>query len=364
MAWTRRGRGPWVKTSKKRITTGYGVTKRKAGKKTYSAKRGASSSTGGGKRRRMAATRGAKQSDAGYSACTMRFKRKSKFMKGLKKILAPQILQSVVQTRVTSNLSRQGIQLLTTYSGQSGASPYLLGASDMADMQLVLGSTEALPAQQGSANNTTPTTRRMMIQNARAKYTMKNMTNSPIEVTLYDVSARRDGINSTFSPVVAWENGLVDQTVAVGGTNANNQVELLPGAKPFQSQLFCQLWKVKRVTNFVLHPGSEHIHTISISPGGVFNNEFTRNYALYKGLSTACMAVIKGGIIQDTVSGGPFNVSFAAATLDVVCESSYRFTAMERSRTAFTQYNLLPTTLTNPQLIVEDLDGATAPIAL
>lgn len=295
------------------------------------------------------------QSDAGVSGFSMRFRPRNKFLKGFKKILAPQIINSVTQGNVRVPVSRQTAILLNAYTGAAAATPYLCGSVDLADCQAVLGATEPSPATQTSPNNTTSFTRRMMMQAIRAKYTLKNATNTPIEITLYDVTSRRDQQSLTLSPITSWDNGLVDQSITIPGVTPQNPLNSsFPGAKPFQSQNFCQTWKVKRVSHFVLGAGSTHQHYVTIKPGGLINNEYCRQFAALKGLTTAVMAVVKGSVAQDTTT--PFNVSFAPCELDFVCETSYRFTAMEKSRTGFTQFSSLPATMTTPSTVLEDSD--------
>lgn len=291
----------------------------------------------------------------------MRFRSNGVFSKGFKKLLAPQILNSVTAGRISSAVARQGVDLLSTYSGIGGTlSKYLVGNFDLGDCQNILSATEPSPATQTAGTNTTGLTRRMKLMKATAKYTLKNQTNIPIEVTLYDCTARRDTTSLTLNPLDAWNNGVTDQAVAFGSTVnlANVQQSNYPGARPFQSQTFCQTWKVKKTTNFVLHPGSEHIHRISIEPGGLLNNEYTRNFAALKGLTTTVLCVIKGGVVHDAAT--VTNVSYSTSVLDYVCEAQYRFTSLERSRTAYAQYNNLATIAAAAQAtIIEDTDAAT-----
>lgn len=301
------------------------------------------------------------QSDAGVSGYSTRFRRKNKWMKGFRKILAPQHISSVVQTRITAPLSRQQPYLVSAYTGASSTTPYLLGNVDTNDCQAVLQALEPTAGTQTSTNNNTYATRRMMLHSIKAKYTFKNQTNAPIDVTLYDVTARRDASTSGLNPITAWDNGLLDQGVSLPGTTSSNpQTSTFPGGKPFQSQTFCQFWNVKRVSHFVLGAGSTHQHYITIRPGYLLNAEYTRQMQFFKGLTTVLMAVVKGTVAQDTAT--PFNVSYSSAELDCICETQYRFTAMERARTAYIQYSTLPVSMTTPATVLEDTD-AVAPIA-
>lgn len=288
----------------------------------------------------------------------MRFKGKKRGgTKGFKKILAPQVLNAVIQGRITSVVSQQTPTDVQLYNGATAQTPFLCGSVDLTDCQSILGATEPTAATQGAAGNGTAATRRMWLQSIDCKITFKNQTNTPVDVVLYDCVARRDG-QSTSSPYFAWTGGLVDENVAVVPGNANALSARFPGAKPFQSQLFCQEYNVRRTAKFVLGAGSNHIHTISIKPKYLISNERVRNFNFFKGLSTSLLAVVKGGVVQDTTT--PFNVAYGSAEVDYISEVQYKFSAFERSRTAYTQYSSLPATLTVQGTILEDTDVVAA----
>lgn len=291
----------------------------------------------------------------------MRFRSKTGFNKGFKKLLAPQILNGVTSGRLQSAVGQQAVDCLNTYVQSGGGifKPFLGGFYDFADMQSILATTEPQASTQVGINNTTTTTRRMKLLHCEAKYTIKNHTTEPIEVHLYDVVARRD-TQSAIQPNVTWSLGVGNEAVAIPGNVglANNQTYNFPGSTPFQSEQFCQLFKVKKVTRFFLHPGSEHVHRIKIVPGGLFNNEYTRNFYALKGITTWLMAVVKGGLVQDKTAGSGLNqVSYGTAEIAYTCETQYRFTALERSRTAYAQYSAIPLAVGTETTVNEDTDA-------
>jgi len=183
---------------------------------------------------------------------------------------------------------------------------------------------------------------------------MKNMTTSPIVVTLYDCVAKRDQTpsGSTITPTSAWNDGLSNEQTGLP-QNSNGLQANFPGARPYASQKFCQWWTVKRSFNFVLAAGSTHTHYVSVVPGGMFNAELTNNLYFMHGLTTCVMAVIHGTVAQDP--GTPFNVGYHAATMDVVAETHYTVKAMEKSRTGYTQFSTLPLAGTST-VVAEDTD--------
>lgn len=284
-------------------------------------------------------------------------------MKGFKRILAPQQLNSAVSNRIgQTTVGQQITTSLDAYRGSAAAvnGPVLMGGLDAFDMQAVLGATEPTPATQGNANNVTARTRKMMVKYCHAIYELKNQTNTPIHITLYDCVARRD-MQSLIYPETAWTSGMNNESVSIGGNpdaialNSN-----LVGVTPFQSQQFCQLWKVKRTSRFELGGGAVHRHAVSIKPGGMLSNEYIRQFQCYKGLSTIVLAVIHGGIADNNPSlTGAVSVSTSTFALDYVTTVQYGFTAMERSRTAYTQYNGLPSTTTIVNVMNDEQDAPT-----
>lgn len=300
------------------------------------------------------------QSDSGTSGFMRKFRTKKKFLKGYKKVLAPQILNAVTQQRVTATVSQQTVTQILAYTGSGAVTAplqCLLAKPDITDMMAIIASTEATPATQGSANNTTGQTRRLLVEEVHAQYRIKNQTNIPVKITLYDCVSRRDqSSGATVLPEASWRVGVTEESVTLAGNaNSNALLATFPGATPFQSQLFCQIWKVGKVTNFTLHPGSEHQHHVRLRPGGMLNNAYVSRFDCLKGLTYCLMAVVEGGLVQDTTL--PFNITLGSGEVDFVTTTKYRFTALEKSRTAYTQYSSLPAAITVQGTVLEDTDA-------
>lgn len=335
-ALTRYGRTPLGRAVVK--TAASGVTKRIATswKKSSSsgARRSGARSSGRG---RTSRTTNAAAYDGGSSGCSLKFKRRSKFMKGFKKVLAPQILNSVCGGSISTVANRQTPYILNLYTGTTAASTYLMSASDNNDMNQILSGLD--PSATIVGPNSTALTRRYMVESIRCKVQLKNQTTIPITLTLYDCVARRDNATDSFNPLVTWNGGILDEVIPVGVTNSNAQGSGFPGAKPFQSQTFCQRWNVKRATTFILHPGATHCHWISIRPAGLLNFEYTRLNSYLKGLTTALMVVVKGGVAASSTNAA--DIGESVGRVDYTSETQYRFKCLEKSRTALTQFNTL-----------------------
>lgn len=360
--------GSWAAkrgTKRKRGTLG-GRTPYKR-RRTWS-KGGANNFSAVGKRGRRGTTNIG--DDAGHSSFRNVKRTRNKFIKGYKKIAAPCFLNVATSQRVSSGLVLSGVQQVVDLFAYQGATAVqevpTPGRLQLIDMLNILSATDPTPATTIGGANLTANTRKIMIKSMVTRYTMKNVTNIPIRIILYDCVSRRDGTLFT-GPTAAWNQGITNEFVAIpGGANQNTLTSRFPGSTPFQSQQFCQLYKVRRVTKFELHPGSVHVHIVSTKPGGLMSAEYINNETFYKGLSTSVMAVITGGVVDDFGAGGTSSlVSTSAFALDVVAETRSSFTSMERSRSNYVQYNFLSTVVPLAQQFntLEDTDATGIPTA-
>lgn len=307
---------------------------------------------------------GGKGDDSAKSFFNNVHRTKTKFMKGFKKVAAPTFLNCALSQRLLlGGLSLSGEQNpfeLDSWKGGTGvAEPVHFGPAMMTDVQNALAAIEPTPATQNSAGNLTAATRKIFIKSCTTAYTMKNVTNSPVRVVLYDCVLRRDQ-QVLVRPSTVWNDGVLDEAVTVpgAGTITNARTFRIPGATPFQSQKFCQYFKVRKVTKYELHPGSIHVHRVTTKPGGLLSNELTTNFYM-RGLATYVMAVVTGGIEDDaTTTLGAGTVSTSAFAVDVVTETRIEATTFERSRSAYVQWNTLATgtTYAAQNIMNEDLD--------
>lgn len=310
--------------------------------------------------------------DEGVSRFVNKKKTIKRFLKGFKKVLSPSHLNSVVSQRLTSGVTflsgEQQAFDVTSYFNSAGATEiFHMGRLLGQDLLALQDAMEATAANQGSAGNATALTRKILIEKVFTTYTFKNTTNVPLRMVLYDCVCRRDG-TSTQTPLAAWQLGDTHEgvTYPVGTTNANTQNVRFPGSTPFQSEQFCQYYKVRKVTKFELHPGSIHRHTMYTKPGGLMSAEYINNFQEYKGLSSSLLAVVTGGVVDDTVSFvGTSNVTYSAFAVDVVVETRAVVKSMERSRTALQQFNGLNTALplASQFVTLEDTDATGVPVA-
>lgn len=286
------------------------------------------------------------QDDAGRSYFRQVFRSNPKFMRGFKRMLAPRHIIGSTQSRLNVvSVSQQRGFVVAVYRG-IGA---LLGSTDFVDMFTNL--------QQDEATTPTPglTTRKLKVNFAKAKFTIKNMTNLPVEITWYDIFARRDqDINAVVGdPFEAWNDGMLNEQALPSG--AGTLTQSFPGATPFMSARFCQYFNVKRVRKYMLHAGSNHVHEVEIRPGGMFNRELVSNQRYVRGITYIPLCVVKGGVIQDTTT--PFNTAYSTAEVDIICDTHYEFMAMEKSRTVYSGYSTLPAAVTTQGVMLEETNA-------
>lgn len=140
-------------------------------------------------------------------------------------------------------------------------------------------------------------------------------------LVIRDLIARRD---HSQSPVAAWDNGLLEGNKAIalsGGTSFTNQTLRVT---PYQSNIFCQLWKIIGEKTITLAPGATHKHIVRVNIKKRINvDDFKTSNNFKKGLSI-------GGLIthwgQPTNSDSNANaISNLGGALDIITKMNVKF---------------------------------------
>jgi hypothetical protein len=185
---------------------------------------------------------------------------------------------------------------------------------------------------------------RVFLESCSQKILSTNMTNVNVFMDLYDVECRRDYLNTADPPSV-WSTGLVDQNNAALISDV--------GSTPFASQLFTQLFKVKRITRVILSAGETHEHITYHKADWLWNHEVDGNPAVaavngqqgYKGLTNYTFAVSYGAPVNDSTT--KTQISTSAAAIDCVITKQYRYSYMSsNSSNVQVVTNTLPTAFT------------------
>lgn len=199
-------------------------------------------------------------------------------------------------------------------------------------------------------------TTRIFLKRIHGHIKFANMTNANSELTIYDIVARQDMTNSSpiLDPVTAWKQGLLYTS-----GNASNTTYLTYGDTPFMSNIFCRLFKVKKVTKVDMMPGRDHTHYFSRTMNCFVNNEM--NYlsgaftpTVYGGKSHFIMIVGKGFVSTDSVTHAVTSGSGEIESI-IKCDYEYGYPT-----TNLKHFNVTGSfgAITNLESVINDLTGA------
>lgn len=163
------------------------------------------------------------------------------------------------------------------------------------------------------ANNT----KQLFIQSLTANSSIQNAGNFPIQLTMYDVTYKREMDASdaqTFSPELAWNNGEIQQGNALGAS--------MIGSYPTRVDLFTENYKVNKITTKYLAAGAVHQHVLQIEPNKRVSYNRVNTSIRYANLSHATMIVAKG-LPCDTSGNTTFIDSSGNPLHEVPPESYY-----------------------------------------
>lgn len=321
--------------------------------------------------RRRRSPRGGGGSHAGSSSTFVFGRRGQRFLKGLTRVLGPRYISSVSQSFVYVPVSGQAAHVPdvmnnTVADGNMNHSKYLFSSEDMA---WILDGAYVEMRQAGTALGNAFYNARVIVQNARVRYTMKNHTTIDLTVWVYDLVARKDAKEDKsadrdprkdLDPITTWRTGLEDITIVGNVPNAGAPIggaHEMPGMTPFKSERFTANWHVRRVKKFELAPGAQHIHTVRWRGPRIFKMADWNDLDMKRKTTYACMLVAKGSMVRDTST--PFRVGYGSGELDVITETMYKYQAAIANRAAYQFYSNLPLAMTAQGTVSEDYNLVT-----
>lgn len=178
-----------------------------------------------------------------------------------------------------------------------------------------------------------PNALQFAVPKAKAEYAITNSTNGNIIVWLYDIIPRKD-IQSTDTmvayPYTAWVNGAKVQA----GTSANSPAN--PGSKPFESKIFCEYYKVKKVTKVTMAPGALHRHVVRSVQRRWFTDSMWSNLwtsgggensstLWMHGRSVLTMILIMGGPAHNAAAADSAHTTSSPAAVDITTTKTYEY---------------------------------------
>ncbi|AXF50872.1 putative capsid protein [Arctopus echinatus-associated virus] len=334
--------------------TAYDAYKRVKSRSSSRVKASRSSSATRTRTRRRGPSAGSAGTDGSVSSFRYSVRRGVKVPKGFRKLLAPRHMNSVAFSKITSAVNRQGVNMVNLFNnGLAPANGTVVEAvPSFLDTELMM--TNLLSDE--AATSVGVNTIRYWIPFISLKITFRSMTSSPVHLKIYNCVARRDqewrptvAFNMANSPYTTWSAGLTDE-FGPGSTPTLT----VPGTTPFQSESFCQWWNVKSSKFVMLHPGAEHVHFVRIQLNRLHNRALTNDLAAIARESYACMAVVRGGVVQDAIATG--NVGYGPATVDVMCDYHMEAQAVGKNRTIVSQYQYDGAITGTGQQVAEDTD--------
>lgn len=176
-----------------------------------------------------------------------------------------------------------------------------------------------------------PRSYKIFIRSARNVVHMRNQTNSPIKVKLFDIKCKRDTTGTANDdPVSAWSYGIGDSTT--NGVNANEH--LLVGQMPGQSPEFRYFYQIVQERVIELQPSAFHEHFFKINYNKMLDTTGLDNLSgTADGLSNwsfYTLIVAYASIGNDSAStNGP--VTYIPAFLDVAVNKVYKYAYLEKN---------------------------------
>jgi len=219
--------------------------------------------------------------------------------------------------RVTGKLSNYNVIMKNFIGGLKGFSGQQ-AVTDYSHMNL----TQLRDLQQNCAATNYSQTNRVALTGYETDLVYTNQQNAPLELEIYDVVPRRDlaviaewrssdragipfTVNLSPEPTFYWEGGeQVAGSTDIGGLSSNSAKYY--GAKPTDSSLFNQYWKVCKKTVVELGVGCTHRHQVNRKMSFMLDSAITFNDTMdmIAGLSFSTMVVIRGFGGANHDSGG------------------------------------------------------------
>ncbi|AMH87763.1 putative capsid protein [Pacific flying fox faeces associated circular DNA virus-2] len=290
-------------------------------------------------------------------------KRKRGTKRGWKKVLAPQVLRTVTSGRILRNDS--GLQtvhevlMTNAIPNAVNTTALMSGTTDLERLYQLLRVKDP-NTEFGQAANAT-ITRRFFVDSCRVKITFKNQTSIPVELTLYDITSRKDNTSALprDTPPGNWLEGLTNENATfLREPKENGENSIFPGSKPFKSGKFWQLFNGRKSKTMVLGVGRKRLPLFNLDFHYIVTRrEFSGFYQL-RNVTQWCLAVLKGGIVSSGAAiTGPAQVSSSYGIVDYTTEAVYKFKCMEKSTTVYQSFNALPAIAPAQQTsILEDTD--------
>jgi len=211
--------------------------------------------------------------------------------------------------------------------------------------------TDADVIQMYNQLNASSDTSRLVVNQVHSELLLTNNRLGNCHVTLYDIIARKDGLDPTSgSPYDCWNTGDINS-----GSGATPILQ--PGTMPTESDLFNQFWKVVHKTEVIMSGGGTHRHIRTHTPNKFIHQEYAeRATSSLRDLTTCTLIVMHGQPAQDSTTHT--QVSLGAASLALVATRNIKFSSLYNQFAVVSYDNNLPSSFTVAEEIV-NIGGST-----
>lgn len=276
-------------------------------------------------------------------------RRFARMFKGFKQVLGPREVRSLTSTKLSYAVNRQGVYLINQFYDGTAVHASVLTKHDIDEMVKNLRQDDFEPAGYPDQWRTM----KFFIPKVKTVSRLRNMGTAPVNMTIYTLVARRDQSTLSKNPLTAWGDGMVDAQSTTIGSNTMEPTD--PGVTPFKSGQFTNLFKVKKVNEFTLHPGSTHKHYVTVYPNKMWTQDLTNTLDYYHNISSFILVVVKGDIGEATNIAE--EVVYTPGLVEVVTEYKASVKTFMKNKRLNTWYTNLNTGLLVPvRQVVEDTD--------
>lgn len=210
----------------------------------------------------------------------------------------------------------------------------LFGPSDI--LQMAKQTFSVINDPTGATTSSTTKGQKVLVTKGMAEYYITNNSTVEAVLKLYELKVRRDvtTVNnlSYQDPITAWRKGATQSYVYGNLVEGSQDPTTYLDSQPFDSRVFCEAYKVCKVTKINMSPGAVHTHRViqyhdkwidisrfyDIDAAGALTSDMR-----YIGnLSTLTMAVFHGLPETITATGIP---TTGGVKISVVTKTKYKY---------------------------------------
>lgn len=177
----------------------------------------------------------------------------------------------------------------------------------------------------------TAKTAKIFMKSYTASLNMRNQTNQPLRMKIYDLVCRNDTISPGYDdPIECWNKGLQDNT-GVGTDNYK-----IPFQSPNRSDEFKYYWKVLNCQTVELAGGDPHVHHVTIKMNRMLDTTPIDNgtQQAIAGWTHYVMVVFIGSLSNSTQVNT--EVTFCPVKLDYLYTNTIKFAYLEKNLPTYT----------------------------